>query len=410
MVERAQGSKAGVQRLADQISGIFVPIVILLAFGTFLFWWLVLHVAIGVAIVPAVAVLVIACPCALGLATPTAIMVGTGRGAELGILIKGGEVLERAGKLNIVLLDKTGTLTKGKPTLSDVVPLADLSVSQVLSLTASAESSSEHPVGRAIVDAALAKRMPLDKAEAFESIGGKGLRATISGKHVLVGSPKLMEENAVSIDARDLESIKEMQSAGKTAVLLAVNGKLEAAFGIGDEIHPESAQAIQQLKRMDLQAVMVTGDNRPTAERVAERVGIKTVEAEILPADKAALVKKFQAGGNRVAMVGDGINDAPALAQSDLGIAIGSGTDIAMETADITLLRSDVRGVPQAISLARATLSTIYWNLIWAFGYNVVMIPLAMSGRLNPMFAAGAMAFSSVSVILNSLRLRNWKG
>lgn len=408
MVQRAQGSKANVQRLADKISSIFVPIVILLALATFLFWWLGMHLPIGDALIPAVAVLVIACPCALGLATPAAIMVGTGRGAELGILIKGGDVLEHAGKLKTVLLDKTGTLTKGKPTLTDIRILTADSENHLLAIAAAAEASSEHPIGPAIYNAATDKNLTIPIATNFQAVGGKGIRATVDGGQILVGTAPFMQEQGIDTTSAH-QQLLELQQQGKTVVILAIEKAIVALFAVGDEIHESSKSAIDELKKMHIQSVMVTGDNRAAAQLVASKLGIDQVEAEVLPGDKANIVKKFQQGGNQVAMVGDGINDAPALAQADLGIAIGSGTDIAMETADITLLRSDVRGVPAAIALARATLNTIKWNLVWAFAYNVVMIPLAMSGRLSPMFAAAAMAFSSISVILNSLRLRSWK-
>ena len=406
MVERAQGSKAGVQRLADQVSGVFVPLVILAALGTIVFWMAVLHAAFGAAIVPAVAVLVIACPCALGLATPTAIMVGTGRGAELGILIKGGEVLERAGKIRTVLLDKTGTITEGKPRLVRVEPVGEMSADELSRIAAAAEASSEHPIGRAISETA--GSAVLQSANSFEALGGKGVRAMMEGKPVVVGTSALMEELGIESPKRAQELVRAWQSEGQTVVLLAVSGRVEGVLGVSDEVRASSEDAVMALKALGLEPVMVTGDNRLAAEAVAKQVRIARVEAEVLPGDKAELVKKFQASGGKVAMVGDGINDAPALAQADLGIAMGAGSDIALETADVTLLRSDLRGVPEAIKLARATLTTIRWNLVWAFGYNFVMIPLAMTGRLSPMLAAGAMAFSSISVVLNSLRLKRF--
>jgi len=406
MVERAQGSKAPIQKLADRISGFFVPIVVTIALGTFLYWWLVLGVGIGAALIPAVTVLVIACPCALGLATPTAIMVGTGRGAELGVLIKDAGVLEHAGSIRTVLLDKTGTLTQGRPSLTDFRAL-DGDEGSLLGIVAAAEAKTEHPVAVAIVRGAQDRGVSVPKAEGFEAIEGRGIQAIVDSKTVLIGSPRLMRDWAYEIPAKATEAIDRWEQQGKTAMLAAVDGVVVAALAVSDQVAEHSAHAVGELKAMGLNPVMVTGDNRRTAEAIAAQVGIIEIEAEVLPGEKAAIVQKHQQRGP-VAMVGDGINDAPALAQADLGIAIGSGTDVAMETAGVTLLKSDLRGVSLAIKLARATLSTIRWNLVWAFGYNVVMIPLAMSGRLNPMFAAAAMAFSSISVILNSLRLKSF--
>jgi Cu+-exporting ATPase len=407
MVERAQGSKAPVQKLADQVSAIFVPIVILIALGTFAYYRFALGASWDASLIPAVTVLVIACPCALGLATPTAIMVGTGRGAELGVLIKDGTALEHAGAIRTVLLDKTGTLTQGRPTLTDVAPVGALSEEESLRLAASAELPSEHPVGRAIVNGARERGLSPTQPERFQALGGRGLEAIVEGRHVVLGSRKLLGEWAVEVSPEIEARLAGMERQGKTAVFLSVDGELTALVAVADVVGATSAQAIGSLKELGLTPVMVTGDNRTTAEAIAGQVGIETVEAQVLPQDKAAIVQKHQAGGP-VAMVGDGINDAPALAQADLGIAMGTGTDVAIETAGVTLLGSDLRGVPTAIRLARATLATIRWNLVWAFGYNVVMIPLAISGRLSPMFAAAAMALSSVSVILNSLRLRGF--
>ncbi len=408
MVEHAQGSKAPVQRLADQISSIFVPIVILVAIRTFLYWWLVLGVAPGAALVPAVTVLVIACPCALGLATPAAIMVGVGRAAELGVLIRDGSVLERAGAVRTILLDKTGTITRGKPTLTDFIALEG-GKQELLALVAGAEAPSEHPVARAIVEGAAARHAALGKAEKFEAVRGRGMQAVVEGKHVVVGTQRLMDDWSVAVPGSAASQIAKLEQEAKTAMYVAVDGKLVALVAVADVIRDESQEALDQLRAQRLTPIMVTGDNRATAAAIAQQVGITDVEAEVLPEQKANTVKKHQAHG-AVAMVGDGINDAPALAQADLGIAMGGGTDVAMETAGMTLLSSDLRGVPLAIRLARATLGTIRWNLVWAFGYNIVMIPLAMTGRLSPMFAAAAMALSSISVILNSLRLRRFKG
>ena len=403
LVERAQGSKAPVQRLADRVSAVFVPFVILVALATFGLWSL-RGAGFAEALIPAVAVLVVACPCALGLATPTAIMVGTGRGAELGILIKDGTVLEKAGAARTVLLDKTGTITVGRPALTDVETFGALDEAAVRGLAASAELRSEHPIARAIATSARAPAPPDD----FEAQEGRGVRATVGGREVLVGTSRLMAERGVAVPENATVRLAALEAEGKTAVLLAVDDAFEALLAVADTVGEHSRAAVEGLKRMDIVPVMVTGDNRRTAESVALSVGIERVEAGVLPGEKAEVVRRYQ-GGGATAMVGDGINDAPALAQADLGIAMGSGTDVAMETAGITLLRQDLRGVPQAIRLSRATLATIRWNLVWAFGYNVVAIPLAATGRMSPMLAAAAMAFSSVSVVLNSLRLRGFE-
>lgn len=401
LVERAQGSKAPVQKLADKVSGIFVPIVILIALGTFLFYWLGRGVDIGTALLPAVTVLVIACPCALGLATPTAVMVGTGRGADLGILIKDAAVLEAAGAIRTVLLDKTGTITRGEPALTDFIVLEG-EETDLRAFAAAAESGSEHPVAQAIVKAF--ERVPA-KASHFEAKEGRGVIAEIDGRSVAIGSTRLMAELGITAPA---EQLMRLEMDGKTAMTMVVDGRVAAVLAVADTVGDHSAAAITELKSLGIEPIMVTGDNRATAEAVARQVGIVEIEAEVMPGEKAAMVRKHRLHG-RVAMVGDGINDAPALAEADLGIAIGAGTDVAIETAGVTLLRSDLRGVGTAIRLARATLTTIKWNLVWAFGYNVVMIPLAMAGRLSPMFAAAAMAFSSVSVVLNSLRIRRFR-
>lgn len=395
MVERAQGSKAPVQDLADRVAGIFVPIVIVIALATFAVW-MSRGASFAEALVPAVAVLVIACPCALGLATPTAIMVGTGRGAELGILVKDGSVLQRAADVQVALLDKTGTLTRGKPEVTDVVTVGSLNRDQVLRLAAAAEQNSEHPLGRAVVVAADTTDIP--PASSFVAIRGEGVEATVEGRKVAVGrfaSP----EHAEVMDG--------LEAQGRTVAVVRVDTKVEAILAIADQVGEHSAEAVATLREHGVESVMVTGDNRKTAEAVAAQVGIHEVEAEVRPEGKADLVQRWQKG-RVVAMVGDGINDAPALAQADIGFAIGTGTDVAIEVADVTLLRSDLRGVPQALQLAKRTMATIKGNLVWAFGYNVLMIPLAAMGKLNPMWAAGAMALSSVSVIANSLRLRRF--
>ena len=363
----------------------------------------------------AVAVLVIACPCALGLATPTAIMVGTGTGAEHGILIKNAEALERASSLTTVVFDKTGTITEGQPAVTDVV--ASIADDEVLRLAASVERGSEHPLGEAIVRAAQDRGLALAQPEGFDALAGHGVRATVEGRAVLIGSPRLMQEQG--IDASTLEAdIARLQGEAKTAVVLAADGVALGVLGIADPVKATSAAAIAALKRQGVQVLMLTGDNRRTAEAIAQRVGLEPNEvlAEVLPEMKAAEIKRVQGLGRVVAMVGDGINDAPALAQADVGIAMGTGTDVAMETADITLLRGDLRSVGQAIALSKRTMGTIRWNLFWAFIYNVIGIPIAagvfypLTGwQLSPIIAAGAMAFSSVFVVSNSLRLRRTK-
>ncbi len=408
LVERAQGSKAPVQKLADRVSSVFVPLVILTAILTFAGWMLA-GATFDQALIPAVTVLVIACPCALGLATPTAIMVGTGRGSELGILIKDGSALEKAGGIKTVLLDKTGTITKGKPELTDVVVLGEISEQDLLRTASGAESVSEHPIAKAIVAGTRARGLMPTKPESFESHSGRGVQAVVDGKLTVVGSPRILEDWSLALTETAKAKFAELESQAKTVMIVAVDGKIEGLLAVSDRVGEHSQEAVSLVKELGIEPVMVTGDNRSTAQAIAQEVGIEKVEAQVLPAEKASIVQRHQDGGTKVAMVGDGINDAPALAQADLGIAMGGGTDVAMETAEITLLRSDLRGVAQAIRLAKATLTTIRWNLVWAFGYNVLMIPLAVAGKLSPMFAAAAMAFSSVSVILNSLRLKGFK-
>ena len=398
MVEHAQGSKAPIQRLADKVSSIFVPIVIVIALATFGIWML-RGATFAEAILPAVAVLVIACPCALGLATPTAIMAGTGRGAQLGILIKDGSILESAGSIKTVLLDKTGTITQGRPAFADAIAVANHSVDDLLTLAASVEKFSEHPIAKAVVAEAEKRSLDLHDAGSFQAEVGRGVSASINGQLVRVSSP-----HGISNLPKE---VAEWESIGRTVMVVALDDLTLGIIAVADQIGEHSQEAVAELQSLGIEPVMITGDNERTARHIAAQAGITHVFAEVLPSGKADAVRSRQAG-ERVAMVGDGINDAPALAQADLGIAIGGGTDVAMETAGITLLRADLRGVPQAIRLAKNTLSTIRWNLVWAFGYNVVMIPLAAVGLLNPMWAAGAMAFSSISVILNSLRLRRF--
>jgi Cu+-exporting ATPase len=411
MVQEAQGSKAPVQRLVDQVSAVFVPIVLGIALVTFLAWWFVSGDATQ-ALIFAVAVLVIACPCALGLATPTAIMVGTGTGAQHGILIKNAEALERAGKLTTVVFDKTGTITQGQPAVTDIVTEDD--EGELLRLAGSVERGSEHPLGEAVVRAAQVRGLTLAQPEGFGAIAGHGVQATVEGRTVLIGSPRLMREQGVELGTLEA-AVERLQSEAKTAVVVAAEGQALGVLGIADPVKPSSAEALAALSRQGVQVLMLTGDNRRTAEAIGRQVGLapEQVLAEVLPEMKAAEVKRVQGEGRVVAMVGDGINDAPALAQADVGIAMGTGTDVAMETADVTLLRGDLRSVPQAIQLSRATMRTIRWNLFWAFIYNVIGIPLAagvfyplLGWQLSPIVAAAAMAFSSVFVVTNSLRLR----
>ncbi|GAB4430251.1 MAG: heavy metal translocating P-type ATPase [Chloroflexi bacterium OHK40] len=411
LVQEAQGSKAPVQRLVDQVSAVFVPIVIVIAVVTFLVWWLVTGDAVQ-AMIFAVAVLVIACPCALGLATPTAIMVGTGTGAQHGILIKNAEALERAGKIATVVFDKTGTITQGQPAVTDIVTDGD--AGELLRLAGSVERGSEHPLGEAVVRAAHERGLNLAQPEGFAAIAGHGVQATVDGRAVLIGSPRLMREQGVPLGGYEA-AVERLQGEAKTAVVVAAGGQALGVFGIADPVKPTSAEALAALKHQGVQVLMLTGDNRRTAEAIGRQVGLapEQVIAEVLPEMKAAEVKRVQGEGRVVAMVGDGINDAPALAQADVGIAMGTGTDVAMETADVTLLRGDLRAVPQAIQLSRRTMRTIRWNLFWAFIYNVIGIPLAagvfyplLGWQLSPIYAAAAMAFSSVFVVSNSLRLR----
>ncbi|MFQ5594486.1 MAG: heavy metal translocating P-type ATPase [Anaerolineae bacterium] len=458
LVKEAQGSKAPVQRLADRVAGVFVPVVIVLALLTFAAWYLVAGIGFTQALVFMTAVLLIACPCAMGLATPTAVMAGTGVGAENGILIKTAESLERAGKLDTIVLDKTGTITQGKPEVTDVVisdfrfQIADLAAasesasrnspslrtqtvgfrvsdvagpkseienlkSEILHFAASAERGSEHPLGEAIVRRAEEERIELAEADGFNAVAGRGIEARVDGRSVLLGNMTLMAERQVRMNGLG-EAVDRLQSEGKTAMILSVDGEAAGVVAVADTIKEGSKEAVDELHAMGLEVAMITGDNERTAQAIADQVSIDRVMAEVLPEDKANAVKALQEEGKLVAMVGDGINDAPALVQADVGIAIGTGTDVAMESADVTLMRGDLRSVPQAIRLSKRTMQTIKQNLFWAFFYNVAAIPVAMGmlvpflgpqWQLNPMWAAGAMAMSSIFVVTNSLRLRGLK-
>ncbi|YAL83339.1 heavy metal translocating P-type ATPase [Dermacoccaceae bacterium W4C1] len=408
LVEQAQSGKAQIQRLADRVSGIFVPIVLVLALVTLGGWLLTGHTA-AQAFTAAVAVLIIACPCALGLATPTALLVGTGRGAQLGILIKGPEVLESTKRVDTVVLDKTGTVTEGAMSLVRTVPAEGVESDDLLRLAAALENASEHPVARAIVAGAAERIGDLPTPESFTNDAGLGVHGIVEGHAVVVGRPALLAEWSQHLDA-DLAAVAETeQAAGRTVVAAGWDGAARGLFVVADEVKPTSAEAISQLRELGLRPILLTGDNETVARRVADEVGIETVIAGVLPERKAEVVAELQGEGRVVAMVGDGVNDAPALAAADLGLAMGTGTDVAIEAADITVVRGDLRAVPDAVRLSRRTLSTIKGNLFWAFGYNVAAIPLAALGLLNPMLAGAAMAASSVLVVGNSLRLRGFR-
>jgi len=408
VVEQAQGTKAPIQRLADSISGVFVPIVVGIAVLTFVAWYFwVSPGSFAEALEKGIAVLVIACPCALGLATPTSIMAGSGRAAELGILFKGGEHLETAHRLDTIVLDKTGTVTKGEPELTDVLAL-ELEEQQLLALAGAAEKNSEHPLAQAIVKGIGERGIALADTSAFEAIPGYGIRAVAGGQEVLVGTRRLLDRENVSYERVSAEMLA-LEKSGKTAMLAAVDGKLAGLLAVADTIKPTSKKAVERLRAMGLTVIMMTGDNRQTAEAIAREAGIEQVIAEVLPEGKAAEVKKLQSQGKKVAMVGDGINDAPALATADIGMAIGTGTDVAMEAADITLMRGELTSVADAIEMSKRTIRNIKQNLFWAFAYNSLGIPIAALGFLAPWLAGAAMAFSSVSVVLNALRLQRVK-
>ncbi len=416
LVQEAQGSKAPIQRLADLISSYFVPIVIMLAFATFVAWYdLGPQPALTFALLNTVAVLIIACPCAMGLATPTAIMVGTGKGAEHGILIKDAESLETAHKINTIIFDKTGTLTKGKPEVTDIIPIDSISKDELLRLAGSIEKSSEHSLAEAIVKEAEAKQLTLSKVEKFQAISGHGVEGLVNGKRIVFGNKRLMDRERIDISSASSE-INKMENGGKTVMMIGADNKLIGLIAVAD-ITKESAEGgLAALQKLGVEVVMITGDNQRTASAIGRSLGIKRILAEVLPDQKEAEVKKIQAEGKVVAMVGDGINDAPALAAADVGIAMGSGTDVAIEAADITLINKDLASVAAAIVLSKKTMRTIRLNLLWAFGYNVILIPVAMGALypffhilLNPIFASVAMATSSVSVVSNSLLLKRKK-
>ena len=407
LVEDAQGSKAPVQRLADKISGIFVPIVVGVAVLTFLGHYFV-GGSFNSGLINAVAVLVIACPCALGLATPTAIMVGTGKGAENGILIKSGEHLERAHKMDTIIFDKTGTITKGEPEVTDIISFNGYEDAEILRLAASVEKASEHPLGESIVKKSGEESIELITINSFEAIPGMGLKASIEGKEVLIGNRKLMVKNDIIIGDKE-NDLSRLEEGGKTAMLISIDGNISGIIAVADKIKETSLEAINKLQDMGLDVYMITGDNERTAKAIAKQIGITHVLADVLPENKASKVDELKAQGKHVGMVGDGINDAPALASADVGFAIGTGTDVAMEAADITLMRGDLNGVVTAIRLSHRTMRTIKQNLFWAFFYNSIGIPFAALGFLNPMVAGAAMAFSSVSVVSNSLRLKRFE-
>ncbi|SDY67899.1 Cu+-exporting ATPase [Evansella caseinilytica] len=408
VVEDAQGSKAPIQRLADIISGYFVPAAVIIAALSFVGWYFFAGASFQEALINFTAVLVIACPCALGLATPTSIMVGTGKGAENGILYKGGEHLEKAHKTDTIVLDKTGTITKGEPEVTDILAMNGWTDGAVLAAAASVEKHSEHPLGEAIVRRAEEQGSLFQEVSDFQAIPGSGLTANMAGKAVLIGTRKLMREHQLDVEPLE-EQLAALESAGKTAMLLSINNDIAGIIAVADQVKETSREAVRLLQKMGYHVVMLTGDNERTAKAIAGQVGIAAVFAEVLPEDKAEKIAELQKEGKKVIMVGDGINDAPALATADIGMAVGTGTDIAMEASDITLMRGDLRSIPEAIRLSRLTMRNIKQNLFWAFVYNSIGIPIAAFGLLAPWIAGAAMAFSSVSVVSNSLRLKRVK-
>jgi Cu+-exporting ATPase len=407
LVTEAQAGKADVQRLADRVSAVLVPVVIALSLLT-LAGWLATGGSASAAFTAAVAVLIIACPCALGLATPTALMVGTGRGAQLGILIKGPETLEQTRQVTTIVLDKTGTVTQGRIEVAALLPAAGVEEAELVRLAAAAEGASEHPIARAIAEHGRARLGALPEVESFRNRAGLGIEALVDGHAVVVGRPSLLAEWGLALPVELERAREDVEEAGRTVVAVAWDGAVRGLIAVADRVKPASREAIAELRRLGLQPVLMTGDNERSARTVAAEVGIERVLANVLPGEKAAEVRRLQEQGEVVAMVGDGVNDAPALAQANLGLAIGTGADVAIEASDLTLVSGDLRAAGDAIRLARRTLRTIKGNLFWAFAYNVAAIPLAMAGLLNPIIAAAAMAFSSVFVVSNSLRLRRF--
>ena len=407
LVEEAQNGKAQVQRLADRVSAVFVPVVIALSVAT-LGFWLGAGANAAAAFTAAVSVLIIACPCALGLATPTALLVGTGRGAQLGIVIRGPEVLEHSARVDTVVLDKTGTVTTGRMSLVAVVPAAGEDPESVLRRAGAVEAASQHPIGAAVASGARAAGL-VPPVSDFRGLDGLGVRGTVEGTPVFAGRSRLLEEEGLDVPDEVGEAMRAAQESGRTPVLVGWNGRVRGVLAVADTVKPTSAEAVRRLRDLGLRPVLLTGDHAAVARSVAREVGIDEVVAEVLPAGKVEVVRGLQADGKVVAMVGDGVNDAAALAAADLGLAMGSGTDVAIEASDLTLVRGDLRAAADAIRLARRTLATIRGNLVWAFGYNVAALPLAAAGLLNPMIAGAAMAFSSVFVVANSLRLRRFE-
>jgi Cu+-exporting ATPase len=417
MVEEAIVSNAPIQRLADKISSYFVPVVALIALGSALFWYFVWGLPFAVSFIILISVLIVACPCALGIATPAAIMIGASKGAQNGILIKNGEYLEKAYKLQTVVFDKTGTLTQGKPSLTNVVAFASRGEGDVLRYAAIAEKGSEHPLGEAIIAGAEMKGLTISDPDSFESIAGHGVRAKFEGRDILLGNRKLMTKYGISPERAE-RTLSSLEAEGKTAMLVALDRDLAGVVAVADTLKESAVEAVKRLGEMGVEVVMLTGDNRRTADAIAGKLSIERVLADVLPADKAKVIKELRGEGKIVAMVGDGVNDAPALASSDVGIAIGSGTDIAKEAGGIVLIKDDVRDVANAIQLSRKTVRKIKENLFWAFIYNIILIPIAagvliplfgLGAILNPIYAAVAMALSSITVTLNSMLLNRWK-